>query len=101
VGFPHSRLHTRIVVAVAVLDRLVEAGESIVKALGPHQCATRSGFDMASKTSLRGASKTRVMTISRSEGIVSVVAFPPLVILISSFICIHPIALWRRRRFSY
>src|SRR5262249_43391238 len=47
--------------------------ESIVIHLGPHQCGTCSGLVTASKTSLRGASKTRVMTISRSDGIVSVV----------------------------
>src|SRR6266511_3034946 len=33
----------------------------------PHQRVTCSGFEMASKTSLRGASKTRVMTISETE----------------------------------
>jgi hypothetical protein len=29
------------------------------------------------------------------------VAFPPLVILVSPFISLHTIVLWRRRRLSY
>src|SRR5580692_5674686 len=38
--------------------------------LGSHQCATCSGLVQASKTTARGASKMRVITISRSVGIV-------------------------------
>src|SRR6267378_4143912 len=38
--------------------------------LGSHQCATCSAFVQASKTTARGASKMRVITISRSVGIV-------------------------------
>src|SRR3954462_11728173 len=45
-----------------------------VHPLGPNQCGTCSGLVKASQTSLRGASKTRVMTISRSDGVVNVVA---------------------------
>src|ERR1700730_8489478 len=39
--------------------------------LGSHHWATCSAFVQASKTILRGASKSRVMTISRSVGIVT------------------------------
>src|SRR5580700_1248891 len=38
--------------------------------LGSHQCATCSAFVQASKTTVRGASKMRVITISRSVGVV-------------------------------
>src|SRR5580700_8442504 len=38
--------------------------------LGSHQCATCSGLVQASKTTARGASKMRVITISRSVGVV-------------------------------
>src|ERR1017187_7416933 len=38
--------------------------------LGSHQCATCSAFVQASKTTARGASKMRVITISRSVGVV-------------------------------
>src|ERR1700720_3972781 len=37
--------------------------------LGSHQCATCSALVQASKTRLRGASKMRVITISRSVGV--------------------------------
>src|SRR6187200_3064935 len=37
----------------------------------PHQRLTCTGFDIASKTRRRGASKSRVRTISRSEGVVA------------------------------
>src|SRR5580693_7381560 len=37
--------------------------------LGSHQCVTCSGFVQASKTTARGASKMRVITISRSVGV--------------------------------
>src|ERR1700688_272389 len=37
--------------------------------LGSHQCATCSGLVQASKTTARGASKMRVITISRSVGV--------------------------------
>src|SRR5712675_3090757 len=39
----------------------------VVKPLGPHHCTTCLGSAHASQTSSRGASKTRVITISRSE----------------------------------
>src|ERR1700680_4640417 len=39
--------------------------------LGSHQCATCSALVQASKTRLRGASKMRVITISRSVGVVT------------------------------
>src|ERR1700682_6089078 len=39
--------------------------------LGSHQCATCSALVQASKTMLRGASKMRVITISRSDGVVT------------------------------
>src|SRR2546422_11146654 len=42
-----------------------------VKPLGPNQRRRCSGLVNASKTSARGASKTRVRTTSRSDGIVS------------------------------
>src|ERR1700730_2867184 len=48
--------------------------------LGSHQCATCSAFVQASKTTVRGASKVRVMTISRSDGIVTL-ALPHLPIV--------------------
>src|SRR5580704_3471962 len=38
--------------------------------LGSHQCATCSALVQASKTTARGASKMRVITISRSVGVV-------------------------------
>src|SRR5471030_393303 len=38
----------------------------VVKPFGPHQCFKCAGFVQASKTSARGGSKTRVVTISRS-----------------------------------
>src|SRR5260370_37460718 len=38
--------------------------------LGSHQCATCSALVQASKTTVRGASKMRVITISRSVGVV-------------------------------
>src|SRR5580692_1891954 len=37
--------------------------------LGSHQCATCSALVQASKTTARGASKMRVITISRSVGV--------------------------------
>src|ERR1700687_659219 len=37
--------------------------------LGSHQCATCSAFVQSSKTTARGASKMRVITISRSVGV--------------------------------
>src|ERR1700692_2340479 len=37
--------------------------------LGSHQCATAPGLVQASKTTARGASKMRVITISRSVGV--------------------------------
>src|SRR5712692_786442 len=40
--------------------------ESVVKPRGPHHCLMRSGSVQALKTRLRGASKTRVITSSRS-----------------------------------
>jgi hypothetical protein len=43
---------------------------------GPNsQRRSNSGFDMASKTSRRGASNVRVMTTSRSVGVVTVSGF--------------------------
>src|SRR3984893_2967203 len=42
--------------------------------LGSHQCATCSGLVQASKTIARGASKMRVITISRSVGVVILTA---------------------------
>src|SRR5215216_7150479 len=42
--------------------------------VGPYQHRTSSGFVHASKTRLGGASKTRVMRTSRSEGVVMVSA---------------------------
>src|ERR1700675_42111 len=41
--------------------------------LGSHQCATCSALVQASKTTARGASKMRVITISRSVGVVTVI----------------------------
>src|SRR5260370_27553026 len=38
--------------------------------LGSHQCATCSALVQASKTTVRGALKVRVITISRSVGVV-------------------------------
>src|SRR5467141_809263 len=38
--------------------------------LGSHQCATCSALVQASKTTVRGASKMRVITMSRSVGVV-------------------------------
>src|SRR6266545_6909511 len=47
----------------------------MVQPLGPNiQCGRCLGSVQASKTSLRGASTTRAMTISRSDGVVNVVA---------------------------
>jgi len=46
--------------------------------LGPHQFDRCSHEVWASNTRSRGASKTRVMTISRSDGVVTVSALPPL-----------------------
>src|ERR1700674_3952102 len=51
----------------------------MVQPLGPNiQWGRCSGLVQASKTSRRGASKTRVMTTSRSDGVVNVVT-PTLV----------------------
>src|SRR5712691_9434646 len=55
--------------------------------LGPHQCDMCSHEVCASNTRSRGASKTRVMTISRSEGVVTVswlLPLPPIARLLSS-----------------
>src|SRR5260370_5069827 len=43
--------------------------------LGSHHCATCSAFVQASKTTVRGASNARVMTISRSDGVVTLAVF--------------------------
>src|SRR5580700_10961047 len=67
--------------------------------LGSHQCATCSAFVQASKTTARGASKMRVITISRSVGVaiftvpmfftgdlsLSLLAFPFFVLLLHFF----------------
>src|SRR5262249_1381517 len=45
-----------------------------VQPLGPYQCGRCSGSVKASKTSRRGASRGRGVTISRSDGVGSVVA---------------------------
>src|SRR6185312_8536411 len=45
------------------------------EARGPHQFETCSGFVIASKTTSRGASKSRVMRISVSDGRVTVRRF--------------------------
>src|SRR5262249_44914614 len=42
--------------------------KGVVKPRGPHHCAKRPGSVQALKTRRRGASKTRVMTTSRSSG---------------------------------
>src|SRR6266511_3782440 len=55
--------------------------------LGPHQCDMCSHEECASNTRSRGASKTRVMTISRSDGVVMVsflLPLPPIALLLSS-----------------
>src|SRR6266540_202481 len=55
--------------------------------LGPHQCDMCSHDVCASNTRSRGASKTRVMTISRSDGVVIVsllLPLPPIALLLSS-----------------
>src|SRR6266540_2428030 len=55
--------------------------------LGPHQCDMCSHEVSASNTRLRGASKTRVMTISRSDGVVTVSCLlppSPIAFLLSS-----------------
>src|SRR5712691_1181219 len=55
--------------------------------LGPHQFDMCSHEVCASNTRSRGASKTRVMTISRSDGVVTVswlLSLPPIVLLLSS-----------------
>src|SRR3989442_10456780 len=55
--------------------------------LGPHQCDMCSQEVCASNTRSRGASKTRVMTISRSDGVVTVswlLPLAPIAILLSS-----------------
>src|SRR6266849_6210523 len=39
--------------------------------LGSHHCVTCSAFVQASKTTVRGASKVRAMTMWRSEGVVT------------------------------
>src|SRR5437867_3692922 len=54
--------------------------------LGPHQFDMCSHELCASNTRSRGASKTRVMTISRSDGVVTVslLPLPPIALLLSS-----------------
>src|SRR5437899_12702224 len=55
--------------------------------LGPHQRDMCSHEVCASNTRSRGASKTRVMTISRSDGVVTVswlLPLPPIALLLSS-----------------
>src|SRR5512144_1672924 len=56
----------------------------VVKPRGPHHCTTCSGSVQASNTSSRGASIRRVMTISRSVGILAsaVMASMPLPFLL-------------------
>src|SRR5918999_3519581 len=53
---------------------------------GPHQFDMCSQELCASNTRSRGASKTRVMTISRSDGVVTVslLSVPPMALLLSS-----------------
>src|ERR671919_866261 len=54
--------------------------------LGPHHLDRCSHEVCASNTRSRGASKTRVMTISRSDGVatVSLLPLPPIALLLSS-----------------
>src|SRR5690348_13034752 len=52
----------------------------VVKPFGPNQRETCSLFVQASKTSSRGASHTRVSTISRSRAQVSLAVFASMVL---------------------
>src|SRR5262245_48061564 len=54
----------------------------LVKPRGPHQCTRCSGSVQALKTRLRGASKTRVMTSTRSAGSVAVLLLAAMFLLL-------------------
>src|SRR6476619_2587084 len=49
---------------------------------GPNQCGTCAGLVNASNTSCRGASNSRVISISRSDGVVKVVSPIVLVVIV-------------------
>jgi hypothetical protein len=60
-----------------------------VKPSGPHHCAACSGLVHASKTSPRGASKSRVVTISRSEVVAASLLFAAILVFLFSPVLRH------------
>jgi hypothetical protein len=72
ISVPSERRQTK---CLAPPGRRSISQTGMVQPFGPSiQCGTCPGLVQASQTSLRGASTTRVMTISRSDGVLNVVA---------------------------